>query len=105
MGDLILLEILQGIRNDCDYKKTKQALETLEFFELFGKRMVIDCTENFRVLRKKGLTIRKTLVELLPLFVLEIKFYFCTQIAILFHSQNILSCLLSLYKKHPIKGA
>ena len=45
MGDLTLLEILQGIRNDRDYKKTKQALETLELFALFGKRMVIDCTE------------------------------------------------------------
>jgi len=60
IGDLIMLEILQGIRQDQDYKKTKKALETLEQFELFGNSMVFECANNFRKLRKKGLTIRKT---------------------------------------------
>ena len=60
IGDLIVLEILQGIRDDKDYNKTKKALETLEQFELFGSSMVIECADNFRTLRKKGLTIRKT---------------------------------------------
>jgi len=73
MGDLILLEILQGIRNDRDYKKTKQALETLELFELFGKHMVIDSAENFRILRKKGLTIRKTACLIIATFCIRNK--------------------------------
>lgn len=60
IGDLITLEILQGIRNDHEYNKTKKALGTLEQFELFGSSMVIECSDNFRSLRKKGLTIRKT---------------------------------------------
>lgn len=60
IGDLIVLEILQGIRDDNDYSKTKKALETLELFELFGSSMIIECANNFRLLRKKGLTIRKT---------------------------------------------
>ncbi len=60
IGDLIILEILQGIRHDKDYTKTKKALETLEQFELFGSSMIFDCANNFRKLRKKGLTIRKT---------------------------------------------
>lgn len=60
IGDLIVLEILQGIRNDKDYIKTQKALETLEQFELFGTSMVTECANNFRLLRKKGLTIRKT---------------------------------------------
>jgi len=60
IGDLIVLEILQGIRNDKDYLKTQKALETLEQFELFGTSMVTECANNFRSLRKKGLTIRKT---------------------------------------------
>ena len=60
MGDLILLEILQGIRNDSEYQKTLKALKTLENFELFGKSMILDCAGNFRILRKKGLMIRKT---------------------------------------------
>ena len=60
IGDLIMLEILQGIRHDQDYNKTKKALVTLEQFELFGNSMVFECAGNFRKLRKKGLTIRKT---------------------------------------------
>ena len=60
IGDLIILEILQGIRHDKDYTKTKKALVTLEQFELFGNSMVFECANNFRTLRKKGLTIRKT---------------------------------------------
>ena len=60
IGDLIMLEILQGIRHDKDYNKTKKALSTLEQFELFGGCMVFECANNFRILRKKGLTIRKT---------------------------------------------
>lgn len=60
IGDLIMLEILQGIRHDKDYNKTKKALGTLEQFELFGNSMVFECSNNFRKLRKKGLTIRKT---------------------------------------------
>lgn len=60
IGDLIILEILQGIRHDKDYNKTKKALETLEQFELFGRSMVFECANNFRKLRKKGLTVRKT---------------------------------------------
>ena len=60
IGDLIILEILQGIRDDREYNKTKKALSTLEQFELFGNSMVFECANNFRKLRKKGLTIRKT---------------------------------------------
>jgi len=73
MGDLILLEILQGIRNDADYKKTLKALDTLESFELFGKNMVLDCAENFRTLRKKGLTIRKTADLIIATFCIKNK--------------------------------
>ncbi|MCP4487016.1 MAG: PIN domain nuclease [Gammaproteobacteria bacterium] len=60
VGDLIVLEILQGIRHDKDYNKTKKALGTLEQFELFGNYMVFECANNFRKLRKKGISIRKT---------------------------------------------
>ena len=60
IGDLIMLEILQGIRHDKDYNKAKKALGTLEQFELFGSSMVFECANNFRKLRKRGLTIRKT---------------------------------------------
>ena len=73
IGDLILLEVLQGIKNDNEYKKTLKALETLDSFELFGKTMVLDCAKNFRKLRKKGLTIRKTADLIIATFCIKNK--------------------------------
>lgn len=60
MGDLIFLEILQGIRDDHEYEITRRSLETLDQYEMFGTAMVGKCAENFRALRKQGVTIRKT---------------------------------------------
>ena len=39
IGDLIFLEILQGIRNDKQYRQTKQSLMALDQYEMFGKDM------------------------------------------------------------------
>jgi len=60
MGDLIFLEILQGIRNDGEYARTRRALLTLDHFEMFGQAMAALCAENYRALRKQGITVRKT---------------------------------------------
>jgi len=60
IGDMILLEILQGFRNDKDYNKAKKTLATLDQYNMFGCTMVSKCAENYRTLRKKGITIRKT---------------------------------------------
>jgi hypothetical protein len=60
IGDIIFLEILQGFRHDKDYNKARKTLSTLEQYELFGQTMVIKCANNYRALRKKGITIRKT---------------------------------------------
>lgn len=71
IGDLIFLEILQGIRDDRDYRKTKQTLMTLEQYELFGKGMAEKCAENYRALRKKGITVRKTTDVIIATFCIE----------------------------------
>ena len=60
IGDLILLEILQGFKSDKDYNKAKKTLATLDQYEMFNSTMVIKCADNYRTLRKKGITIRKT---------------------------------------------
>jgi len=53
IGDLIFLEILQGIRNDKQYLQTKQSLLALNQYEMFGKDMAGKCADNYRALRKK----------------------------------------------------
>jgi predicted nucleic acid-binding protein len=71
IGDLILLEILQGIKTEREYNKTRTTLALLEQYEMFGHSMVEKCAENFRFLRKKGITIRKTNDVIIATFCIE----------------------------------
>jgi predicted nucleic acid-binding protein len=71
MGDLIFLEILQGIRDDRQYRLTKQTLLTLGRMEMFGEGMPDKCADNYRELRKKGITIRKTTDVIIATFCIE----------------------------------
>jgi predicted nucleic acid-binding protein len=71
IGDLIFLEVLQGIKSEREYNKTRTALATLEQYEMFGHNMVEKCAENFRFLRKKGITIRKTNDVIIATFCIE----------------------------------
>ncbi len=60
IGDLILAEVLQGFRNDTDYARAKSLLGSLPCFSLAGYKRALATAENFRTLRKRGVTIRKT---------------------------------------------
>jgi predicted nucleic acid-binding protein len=73
IGDLIFLEILQGIHNDRDYHKTRRTLLTLDQHEMFGKEMAEKCADNYRALRKQGHTIRKTADVIIATFCIEQK--------------------------------
>ena len=71
IGDIILLEILQGFRDDKDYNKAKTTLATLDLHEMFGQTMVGKCANNYRSLRKKGITVRKTTDIIIATFCIE----------------------------------
>jgi len=73
MGDLIFLEILQGFREDKEFSKAKKTLATLDQYELFGSHMVDRCADNYRFIRKKGLTVRKTIDLIIATFCIENK--------------------------------
>ncbi len=60
MGDIILAEILQGFDKDSDFRLAKEALDPLECMTFGGKELAIKTAANFRFLRSKGVTIRKT---------------------------------------------
>lgn len=60
IGDLILTEVLQGFRLDKDYKAARKLFEDVTTFNMLGRDMAIKSAENFRALRKKGITVRKT---------------------------------------------
>lgn len=71
LGDLILTEVLQGFRLDNDYKTAKELLTSLTVYELLGERIAIKSADNFRVLRRKGITIRKTIDVIIATFCIE----------------------------------
>ena len=60
IGDLILTEVLQGFRADADYNLAKTLLLGLTVFDLLGQELAIRTAENYRALRRRGVTIRKT---------------------------------------------
>ncbi|RLA56650.1 MAG: VapC toxin family PIN domain ribonuclease [Gammaproteobacteria bacterium] len=70
-GDLILLEILQGFKADKDFKIAKTTLGTLEQYEMFSHPMALTCVDNYRALRKKGITIRGTADVIIATFCIE----------------------------------
>ena len=61
IGDLILAELLQGFRSDNDYKTAKSFLSDLPFREMGGYQVAVQSAQNYRTLRKKGVTVRKTI--------------------------------------------
>ena len=61
IGDLILAEILQGFRSDNDYKTAKSFLSELPFRQMGGYQVAVQSAQNYRTLRKKGVTVRKTI--------------------------------------------
>jgi len=71
IGDIILAEFLQGFRNQKDYEQAKEMMELLEYRDFLGKENAIKAADNYRVLRKQGRTIRKTIDVLIGTFCLE----------------------------------
>ena len=60
LGDLVLMEVLQGFRYEKDYQTARELMTGLPVFELGGQERATRAARNFRQLRAKGVTIRKT---------------------------------------------
>jgi len=71
VGDIILTEVLQGFRHEKDYRAARELFEDVTVFEMLGVDMAIKSAENFRALRKKGITIRKTADVIIATFCIE----------------------------------
>ena len=71
IGDLILTEVLQGFRSDRDFKTAKELLTSLIIFNILDTSLALKSADNFRFLRKKGITIRKTVDVIIATFCIE----------------------------------
>ena len=61
IGDLILTEVLQGLDNERDFHDARKMLASLIMVELGGQEIAIQAAKNFRALRRRGITVRKTI--------------------------------------------
>ncbi|MFH1196840.1 MAG: PIN domain nuclease [bacterium] len=70
-GDYILAEVLQGFRSDKDYKIAKEIMQSFPCFNICNEDLAIKSADNFRYLRTKGITIRKTVDLIIGTFCIE----------------------------------
>jgi predicted nucleic acid-binding protein len=68
VGDLILTEVLQGFQNDKDFKVARDLLLEMPAMEMGGRDLSIQSALNYRALRKKGATVRKTIDVMIGTF-------------------------------------
>jgi predicted nucleic acid-binding protein len=61
IGDLILTEVLQGFADERAFNEAEKMLTALVVVEIGGKEIAIQAARNFRVLRRLGITVRKTI--------------------------------------------
>ena len=73
-GDIIIAEFLQGFKNDREYLIAKQIMDNLEYRDFLGKEIAIQAANNYRKLRKHGITVRKTIDVIIATFCIENRF-------------------------------
>lgn len=61
IGDLILVEVMQGFRSEKAVATARQLFRSLTLLPMLGSRNAWKAAENYRALRSKGITVRKTI--------------------------------------------
>ena len=68
IGDLIYCEVIQGIRSPRERREVSGLLLSLPQFDMVGFTMAEKSASNYRLLRSKGITVRKTIDVLIGTF-------------------------------------
>jgi predicted nucleic acid-binding protein len=71
VGDLILLEVLQGARDNAQAARIERALREYAIVSLLDDRLAAQGARNYRRLRGLGITIRKTADIIIGTFCIE----------------------------------
>lgn len=61
VGDLILLEVLQGTRDMRDYARKLALLDMFDQVSIVDRQVVLDAARYYQQLRSLGITVRKTI--------------------------------------------
>lgn len=68
IGDVVLAEVLQGFKKNADFNKAHELLLAFPVVNVLGREVAIESAKNFRLLRKKGKTVRKTIDSIIATF-------------------------------------
>ena len=71
LTDIILCEVLQGVRDDAAAKEVERSLLKFEVFNTAGVTLAREAARNYRALRSRGHTVRKTIDCLIATFCLR----------------------------------
>jgi predicted nucleic acid-binding protein len=71
VGDLILCEVLQGLRSEREARLVERALRRVATVSLLDPDLAVKAAANYRSLRTKGVTIRKTVDLVIGTFCIE----------------------------------
>ena len=84
IGDLILVEVMQGFRSERDVATTRQLFRSLALLPMLGGSNAWKAAENYRTLRRQGITVRKTIDGIMAMACME------TQLPLLFSDCDFL---------------
>jgi predicted nucleic acid-binding protein len=71
LTDLILCELLQGIRTDAAFAQVQRDITKFHVFETGGVDLAVTAARNYRWLRRRGYTVRKTIDCLIATFCID----------------------------------
>ena len=71
VGDLILAEVLQGFRRDEDFRRAQTMLGNFIQASMLGPTTAVRSAQNYRRLRKRGITVRSTIDSIIATFAIE----------------------------------
>jgi predicted nucleic acid-binding protein len=71
VGDAVLMEILQGVSSERQARLIETELRTFDIQPMLGEFVAMKAAYNYRFLRQKGLTIRKTIDLIIGTFCIE----------------------------------
>src|ERR1035441_2450680 len=71
LTSLILCEVLQGMRGARPLRERRNELQLLPVFENYSAGLAIEAAANYRFLRSKGITIRKSIDCLIATFCIQ----------------------------------
>jgi len=61
VGDLVLCEVLRGVRSETQALIVESELSKFELVQMLDPGLAVTAARHYRVLREKGVTVRKTI--------------------------------------------